>query len=288
MHDPIRRSRRKSLQALVELARAEHGQHHELVEIGSAALNADLPADTGLAAVAAHHIIGLQGRASPVAVLDDGDPCAVVVLLDRFRRPAEGALDVRELRHSRAQHLLGPVLGQPLVVLKIVGIDDLSQRRRVPVLAGQAPVRHHSVHRIFWRQDARCSQPVGDAPEMEMLHRALGQVLPLRDGWRLDPALDESARYAAQPEVDGQRHADRASAHDDHLMPSLHSTYPLTGPRRSDILPMRPRFVAGGEWNSLDCSGRELIAVVAAIGRLAARAARAGAARRLSAQSAAA
>ncbi len=64
---------------------------------------------------------------------------------------------------------------------------------------------------------------VGEAPEPEVLDRALGQVLALGDALRLDPPLHQRAVQAAQPEVDGERGADRAAAHDDDLMPFTHS-----------------------------------------------------------------
>ena len=175
--------------------------------------------------VATHHIVGLQDLSSGAAVLDDGDARAAGVLLDRLRRPADAALDVPKFRHPRPQDTFGLVLGQPFVVLKVVGIDDLPQRRRVPVLAGQVAVGDDSVHRVFGRQDARRPQLVGDAPEIEVLHRALRQILPLRNPLRLDAAFHQGARYSAQPEVDRQCHADWASAHDDDLVPFGHSFY---------------------------------------------------------------
>ena len=45
----------------------------------------------------------------------------------------------------------------------------------------------------------RRAQLVGDAPEIEVLERALRQVLALRDPLRPQVALDERARHAAQP-----------------------------------------------------------------------------------------
>ena len=140
VHHAIGGARRKALEPFVQLARAEHGQHHELVEIGAAALDADLLAHDGMAAVAADDVVRLQDLSSGAAFLGDGDAHAAVVLLDRFRRPAEAALDVGQLRHPRPQHLFRLVLRQPLVVLEVIGVDDLAPRRRVPVLAHQVAV----------------------------------------------------------------------------------------------------------------------------------------------------
>ena len=79
--------------------------------------------------------------------------------------------------------------------------------------------------RIFRRQQARGAQLVGDAPEIEVLHRALGEVLALRDALRLGAALDQRARDAAQPEVDRERDADRPAADDDDLMTLFHEMF---------------------------------------------------------------
>ena len=58
---------------------------------------------------------------------------------------------------------------------------------------------------------------VDDAPEIEMLQRALGEVLPLGDLLQPGAALHERARHASQAELHGERDAHRASAHDDNL-----------------------------------------------------------------------
>src|SRR5262249_20792348 len=92
-----------------------------------------------------------------------------------------------------------------------------------PVLTGQAFIGDDAAHGIFRRQDARGTQRVGDAPGVEVLHRALRQILPLRNAMRRGAALDQRAGYPAQPEVDGERHADRPSAHDDDLVALAHS-----------------------------------------------------------------
>ena len=110
-HDTICGSRWKALQSFMQLARAEHGKHHELVEIRSAALDADLSANAGVTAVAAHNVVGLQYLSSGTVLLDDGNARAVLILFERFRRPAEPALDGRKLRHPRPQDMFGLVSG---------------------------------------------------------------------------------------------------------------------------------------------------------------------------------
>ena len=67
MHRPVDRLRRKALaELLVQLARAEHDQHHELVEVVAAPRNADLLAHDRMAAVAADDVVGLQHLARAV------------------------------------------------------------------------------------------------------------------------------------------------------------------------------------------------------------------------------
>src|SRR5262249_21947311 len=82
-----------------------------------------------------------------------------------------------------------------------------------------------AAHRIFGRQHARGAQFVGNAPEVEMLDRALGQVLPLGDALRLEAALHQCAVDAALAELDRERDADRASGDDDDLMPFGHALF---------------------------------------------------------------
>ena len=74
----------------------------------------------------------------------------------------------------------------------------------------------------FGRQEARSAQLFGDAPEIKMLHRALGQVLPFGNALRLKAALDQGASDAALPQLDRERDADGSSTDNDDLMPFAH------------------------------------------------------------------
>ena len=127
-----------------------------------------------------------------------------------------------KLRHSLAQHIFAQVLRQPFVVLEVIGIDDLAQRRRVPIFVVEIAIGDDAAHGKFGRQEARGAHLFGDAPEIKMLHRALGQVLPLGDALRLAAALDQGAGDAALPELDRERDADGSSADNDDLMPFAH------------------------------------------------------------------
>ena len=115
------------------------------------------------------------------------------------------------------------VLRQSLVVLEIIGIDDLAQRRRVPIFVVEIAVSDDAGHGKFRRQQARGAQLFADAPKIEMLHRALGQVLALGDALRLAAPFDQGAIDATLPQLDRKRDAHGSSADNDDLMPFAHS-----------------------------------------------------------------
>ena len=202
----------------MQLARTENGEHHQLVEVRPAATDADLLAYRGAAAVAAHHVIGLEDLPAAATLLDDADAHAAGILLDRLRRPAEMTFNAGQPGHFPAQHLFHQILRKPLIGLEVIGRDEISLPRRVPVLAHEIAVRDDAADRIAARHDARRTQLVGDAPEIKMLQGALGEVLPFRDPLRRVIALDQRARHVAQAELDGKRHPDRPAAHDHDLM----------------------------------------------------------------------
>src|SRR6185503_13164789 len=88
-HDAVGRAVRKTLEALVQLARAKHGEHHELVEVGAASLDAKPAADEGMAAVASHEIVRFQDIASRSTLLDDRHAYPGFILIDGTGRPSE-------------------------------------------------------------------------------------------------------------------------------------------------------------------------------------------------------
>jgi hypothetical protein len=57
---------------------------------------------------------------------------------------------------------------------------------------------------------------------VEVLHRALREILPLGDTLRLAPPFDERAGNPALTEFDRERHANRAAADDDDLISFFH------------------------------------------------------------------
>ena len=229
VHDAIGRARRKFFQRLVQVAGAEHQQHHELVEVGATALDADLIAHQRAWAVAADRITGFQSfSTAPAVVLLDRDANAVLVLLDRCRGPAEIRCNTRQLVHLGAQHLLGLVLRQSLVGLRVEGADHLAAGRRMPIVAAQASEERHLADRKAFRSGAGGADFVDHAPELEVLHRALGEVLALGNLRQALARLDQRAGDAADAEVDGERHAHRSSAHDNDLITLRHASLPPT------------------------------------------------------------
>jgi hypothetical protein len=150
------------------------------------------------------------------------DAHAVVVLVDSGRPPSEAGVHVGEVGQPPAQHLLGAVLGQAFVGLEVVGLHELARRRRVPELAHQVLVGGHLPDGVVLRHRARGAELVGQAPEPEVLHGALGQPLPLGDARELCALLDDGTRDAPQPEIQGEADAHGAAAHDDDLVPVVH------------------------------------------------------------------
>jgi hypothetical protein len=53
---------------------------------------------------------------------------------------------------------------------------------------------------------------------VEVLYRALGEILSLGNALRLAPPLDQRAIYAALAELDGKRYANSAAADNDDLV----------------------------------------------------------------------
>jgi tripartite-type tricarboxylate transporter receptor subunit TctC len=74
-----------------------------------------------------------------------------------------------------------------------------------------------SLTHISYRGTAPALTELLGAPEVEMLHGALRQILALRDALRLRVALDHDRTHAPLPELDRQAHAHWAAPHDRHF-----------------------------------------------------------------------
>ena len=223
MQRVVGRARRKALESLMQIAGTEDTQHHELVEIRPAAGDPDLLTNDGTTAVAAHGVVGLEQVLPGPVMLGNRNPDAVLVLRDCLRRPSEIAVHSRKPSQFLPQHRFHPVLGQPVVRLKIIWTDELSLGRSVPVGAHQIFVGHDPADGVVGRHDACGPQLVGNAPEIEVLERALREILPLRDPLQLGSALDQGATHSPQPQLQCESRSDRPSAHDHHLVFLFHS-----------------------------------------------------------------
>src|SRR5262249_29806905 len=149
-------------------------------------------------AVAADDVVRTERLLRAIAF--DDDTYATRFLHDRARGPAETAVGRIERCEFRPQHRFHPVLRQALIVLKIIRAHDLAAGRRLPVFAHQIAVGGDFADRIAGRHDARGAQLVLDPPEVEMLERALREVLPLRDAIERRAAFDQHAANSLQGE----------------------------------------------------------------------------------------
>src|SRR6266849_3642169 len=85
------------------------------------------------------------------------------------------------------------------------------------VAAEQRSIGGHAADAVLSRDGPRRAQfPLG-SPEVEMLHRPLGQVLALRDRLRIGITLHHDRVDSALPEFDGEPQADGPAANDDDL-----------------------------------------------------------------------
>ena len=234
----------------MQLLRAEDNQHHALVEVASAAIDAHALADQRPAAIAAddvlrphdalplesgHVLVGLlRGVGRPAveggrvfAGRQDSDASACIVLVDSHGGPAEQGRHGGQLLHPLAQHRLGAVLRQSLVALEVEvphrGAAAAEPLAAVEIRAHQVAIRGHVADRVVGRHDARGSQLVDALPEVEVLQRSIRQVLALGDRLRTQVPLDQHTRDAALPQLDRQPHAHRPTADDRDLVGIRHA-----------------------------------------------------------------
>src|SRR6185436_13682883 len=102
---------------------------------------------------------------------------------------------------------------------EVIRAHHFSTCGRVPVIARQAAVSRNLAYRVAWRHEPRRPDLVHNAPEIEVLQRALGEILTLGYLLEAGATFDERAGDAAQPQLHGERNADRTCAHYDNLMP---------------------------------------------------------------------
>ncbi len=184
---------REALETLVQLARAQHRQHHELLEFGDVARNSDLLADHRAGPVAADDVVRLQHVPLTATLLGNGDADALAVLLDSLAHPTEAGFHARQRGRAIPQHRLGLILRQPLVGLEIVVAHHVAPLLHVPEFVHQVVVGGDLADRIAPRHHPGRPQLIDDAPEIEMLGRTVGQVLALGDSVRAGTGLHQHA-----------------------------------------------------------------------------------------------
>ena len=202
----------------MQLTRPEHGEDHAPAEVCTAQLDVEAFSDDGASAIATDEVITFEDLTTVAVGLGDGQAHAVVVLLERIGRPAEESGCGGDLGEALSQDLFGEVLGQALVGGVVEAAHLLSPGRREPVLAHQRAVHGDATDGIAGRQDARSPQLLLDAPEMEVLQGARGQVLALRDVLQPGVTLDNGAGDAALAELDREGDAHGPAADDDNLI----------------------------------------------------------------------
>ena len=209
----------------MQLAGTEHHQHHQFVEHGAAAGDAGLFAHQRARAIATDDVVGGKFFAAGSALFGDGDAHAVGVLRDGRCRPALPHIDIANRRQFRRQHRFHAVLRQAVIVLEVIRPHDFATGRGLPILAREIAVGRDLADRKAGRQQARAAQLVGDAEEIEMLERALGEVLALGDEVALGAAFHQRTGNATLAQIDRQRHAHRPAADDDHLILFFHKHF---------------------------------------------------------------
>ncbi len=225
LHDAICGTLGEALvQLLVQFAGAEHEQRHLRVEVGAVPRDSHRLAHHRATAVAADAIGALDHLLRTVGPALHRDPHARRVLLERDRRRIVDDADVRQLLDRGAKHLLDLILRQTLVRLRVEGANRLTPRRRVPPRRRQVAIGRELADGIGRRHETGRADLIDDAPELEVLERALREVLALGDRVHLATALDERALDAAQPEVEREAEPDWPCAYDDDVIRPRHAS----------------------------------------------------------------
>ncbi len=201
----------------VQADRTENQQYHRPIMVGAGLSDADSFTHERTTPVAADCVIGVQHASAPVAGLDDLHVHAGLILHHRFDCPPEECLDVRDLTQAVPQYRFRGVLWQAFIVGKIEGTNELALQPVVPIGTQKRPVGRHPSNAVFDRNRSRRTQWLFGCPEMEVLHRALGQVLPFWNRlWRA-VFLDQDTADAALAKLDGQPQSHRPASDDEYF-----------------------------------------------------------------------
>jgi hypothetical protein len=96
-------------------------------------------------------------------------------------------------------------------------MDQFAARRREPILPVQVAMAGDLADREARRQKPRGAELIDDAHEVELLKRAVGEVLAFGNAPELGAAFHQRAGDAPHPELHGKRHANRSATHDHDL-----------------------------------------------------------------------
>ncbi len=223
VQDVEERLARIALQELVELGRAEHEEHHRPLLFRAGLGDASGLPQGGTAAVAADRVTRAKGLArGPVGRL------RLHADARRVRRgagagPAVADLGRGQLGRAGAEHALGRVLRQPFVGGEVVVAHPGAVQEVEGIVGEELAIAGQAADAGRTRHDAGLPQARLATPGVEVLGGPLGEVLALRDRLRLGMALEHADPHAALGEIDGEAHADRPAADDDHVV-FAHST----------------------------------------------------------------
>ena len=138
-------------------------------------------------------------------------------MFKRAGSDAEPQRDIRQGRQFAAQNRLHPVLRQTLLRLEKIVAHHFAPSRRLPVFPGQAAIGGDFADRVAARHGAGGAQLVVETPEIEMLQRALGKPLPRGDVRQSRARFHDHAGDAAHAEIERERRAHGACAHNNDI-----------------------------------------------------------------------
>src|SRR6185295_7764068 len=144
-------------------------------------------------------------------------PARSRILLDAGGAPAVDCFDALQLAQAMPQHRFGGVLRQPFVVGEVIWPHQFALQPVIFVAAQQRAVGCHAADAVVARNRPRRTKLRLRAPEVEVLQRALGQVLTLRDRLRTAEPFDQNASNAALAELDRETKTYRPASDNDDL-----------------------------------------------------------------------
>ena len=204
-------------QQRVQRIRAEHQKRHQHVLIVACLCYARQLTHHRARAIAAHDILPAQVQHCAVLTRERPDACARIVLRKFFRRISVKNLDCRQLRRATTQRRFRCILRQTLVVPEIKRAHERALIPVIIIIAEKRTVSGGAADAKLQRDGRRRPDVLLDAPEPEVLHGALRQVLAFWNRLGLRMTLCHNAGNASLREVDSKAHAHRPAADNNDL-----------------------------------------------------------------------